>query len=93
MVQESQIKQDWRSRGFSFGIWIDPPGQEWLDFSHDCDELFMLVAGEIELTMAGHKQLPKVGEEILIPAHTKHSVVNVGLRDARWLYGYRLKNV
>jgi quercetin dioxygenase-like cupin family protein len=50
----------------------------------------MLVEGELELTMQGRKIRPKVGEEVMIPAHTKHSVKNVGSTTNRWLYGYKL---
>jgi len=27
-------KKDWDSRGYSFGIFKDPPGQVWADFDH-----------------------------------------------------------
>jgi quercetin dioxygenase-like cupin family protein len=85
----SNIETDWRSRGFSCGVWTDPPGQNWVDYVHDTDELLMVMDGELELTMEGKKLRPKQGEEILIPAHTKHSVKNTGKTINRWLYGYK----
>src|SRR3954469_16677118 len=48
------IEKDWKTRGFSFGLWIDPPGKRWEDYVHDSDELWMLVEGTMEL---------KVGKE------------------------------
>ncbi len=84
-----EIKANWLERGFSFGIWIDPPGQTWEDYIHDSDEVFMLVAGHIELEIADKSLQPAAGEEIMIPANTKHSVRNIGDSTSRWLYGYK----
>jgi cupin 2 domain-containing protein len=84
-----QIEQDWKSRGFSFGIWEDPPGQVWEDYVHDTDELFMVIEGKVELEMKGHKGCPAIGKEVLIPAKERHSVRNLNHSGpARWLYGY-----
>ena len=30
-MNPEQIKKDWESRGYSFGIFKDPPGQVWAD--------------------------------------------------------------
>jgi len=86
-----EVETNWRERGFGCGLWVDPPGKVWHDFVHETDELFMLVEGEMELDLAGLMQKPVTGEEILIPAHTVHTVRNVGTAEARWLYGYRLR--
>ncbi|MGH7231106.1 MAG: cupin domain-containing protein [Nitrospiraceae bacterium] len=83
------IEQNWRSRGFSCGLWVDPPGQEWVDYVHSTDELVMILEGELELEMQGRVLRPKPGEEILIPAGVPHTVRNVGGTTARWLYGYK----
>ncbi len=83
------VEQSWRSRGFSCGLWVDPPGQVWEGYTHSVDELLMIVEGELELEMQGRTFRPKVGEEVLIPAHVRHSVRNVGGTTARWLYGYK----
>ena len=40
------IKRDWPSRGYRFGVFLDPPGQVWADFVHRTDELLMLAEGE-----------------------------------------------
>ena len=42
-----KIKQNWNSRGYTFGIFKDPPGQVWADFVHKTDELVVLAEGEI----------------------------------------------
>lgn len=88
-VNLAKIEKDWRSRGFSFGVWTDPPGQAWEDYTHDVDELFMVVEGEVELEMKGKRLKPKPGEEILIPAKVTHSVRTGPAAGSRWLYGYQ----
>ena len=44
-----KIKKDWASRGFSFDVWNDPPGRVWKNYHHETDELFMVVAGRVEI--------------------------------------------
>ena len=52
-VSREKVKRDWAQRGFSCGLWVDPPGQVWANFVHDTDELVMLVEGEEEFEMEG----------------------------------------
>ena len=85
----SEVPSDWRRRGFSCDIWVDPPGQVWKDFVHAVDELVMPIEGEMELTFNGKTYHPQIGEEFLIPAGTSHTVRNVGNITSRWYYGYR----
>lgn len=88
-MDRAKVERDWRARGFSCGLWTDPPGQVWRNYVHDVDELFMVVAGAIELEMQGRTFRPGIGEEVLIPAGALHTVRNIGPTAARWLYGYR----
>ena len=48
-MNQEQIRKDWDSRGYSFGVFKDPPGQVWADFVHRTDELVVLAEGEIEI--------------------------------------------
>ena len=84
-----RVKRDWYARGFSFGVWADPPGQVWQNYEHDSDELVMLTEGVIEIEMQEKVLRPSVGEEVLIPGKVLHTVRNVGGTMACWLYGYR----
>jgi len=84
-----KTEQEWSSRGFSCGLWVDPPGQVWEDYTHGTDELLMVLEGELELEMQGRSFRPRWGEEVLIPARVRHTVRNVGGTTARWLYGYK----
>ena len=55
------IKQNWNSRGYSFGVFRDPPGQVWADFVHRTDELVVLAEGEIEVVIVEKVKRPKIG--------------------------------
>jgi mannose-6-phosphate isomerase-like protein (cupin superfamily) len=88
-MEIDKIKQDWHNRGFSFGVWEDPPEQVWENFKHDVDELLMLAEGSIEVLMQGKRIRPHIGQEILIPAGVTHTVRNIGEFNNRWYYGYR----
>ena len=88
-MEWEEVRRDWEERSFSCGLWTDPPGQVWPDFVHAVDELVMLVEGKMALSFGGKTVRPALGEEILIPAGTKHTVENPGNTVNRWFYGYR----
>lgn len=92
LINEAKIKEAWQARELSVDIWIDSPGQIWADFRHDVDELFILLEDEITLEMHGQIMHPTLGQEILIPANTLHTVKNIGSTKSRWLYGYKQKH-
>lgn len=56
---------------------------------HDTDELVLVLEGELEFEINGEISHPATGEELFIPAGAVHSVRNIGVSTARWLYGYR----
>ena len=88
-MNPEQIKKDWESRGYSFGIFKDPPGQVWADFVHRTDELVVLAEGKIEIEIEGQSQQPPIGMEVFIPAKAMHTVMNVGKTNNVWYYGYK----
>ena len=89
-VIPDQIKKDWHLRGYSCGVFRDPPGQVWADFVHRVDELVVLAEGEIELEIEGMAQRPQIGQEVFIPANAVHTVRNIGRTNNVWYYGYRI---
>jgi uncharacterized cupin superfamily protein len=89
MVLDIEIfRQDWHQRGYSCGLWVDPPGQCWENYMHDTNELVMIIEGEVEFEIDGTLHRPAPGQELFIPAGALHSVSNRGASQARWLYGY-----
>jgi quercetin dioxygenase-like cupin family protein len=87
-VDTAEVAGRWGARGFSCGLWVDPPGQVWEDYSHAVDELVLLLQGEVEFEVEGEVHRPGIGEELLIPARARHTVRNMGRGESRWLYGY-----
>ena len=67
-INPDQIKQDWHSRGYSFGVFSDPPGQVWADFVHRTNELIVLAEGEIEVEIEGKAERFQIGGMVFIPA-------------------------
>jgi len=88
-MDQEKIKKDWDSRGYSFGIFKDPPGKIWADFVHMTDELVVLAEGEIEIEIEGKSEQPTIGSEIFIPANAIHTVRNIGKTNNVWYYGYK----
>jgi len=88
-MNQEQIRKNWESRGYSFGVFKDPPGQVWADFVHSTDELVILAEGEIEIEIEGKSQQPKIGNEVFIPANANHTVRNIGMTNNVWYYGYK----
>lgn len=91
MLDTTIIENNWRSRGFSFEFWEDPPGQIWKDFRHETDELFMLLEGEVILTVGNKTLKPAIVEEVLIPAGVDHTVQTSSTTGSRWYYGYKIR--
>ena len=77
-----------RGWGYSCDLFVDPPGRAWIDFVHASNELVTVMAGELELTIAGESLLAGPGDEVRIPRRARHSVRNVHRVTTRWLYGY-----
>ena len=88
-MNPEQIKKDWNTRGYSFRIFKDLPGQVWADFVHKTDELVVLAEGQIEIEIEGESQKPPIGKEVFIPAKAKHTVRNIGKTINAWYYGYK----
>ena len=88
-MDRDSVKADWAERGFSCELWTDRPGQIWADFTHETDELVMLLEGELLLEFMGQTIIAEVGKEVLIPAKENHTVKNIGDCQNYWLYGYK----
>lgn len=88
MKKRHEVEKVWAARGFSCGLWVDPPGQQWEDYVHTTDELVMVLEGEVEFEINGQILRPALGEELYIPAGAIHSVRNTGNAASQWLYGY-----
>jgi mannose-6-phosphate isomerase-like protein (cupin superfamily) len=87
-VNRAAVAAEWRSRGFTCDLFVDPPGRRWQNFTHACDELLTVAEGRLEVTVGAQRFLAEPGDEMLIPRGAQHSVHNVHRAATRWLYGY-----
>jgi quercetin dioxygenase-like cupin family protein len=87
-LDSDAVAEDWRARGYSCQRFVDPPGQRWEDFAHDCNELVTVLEGRLELEVAGQTVIAGPGDEVFIPRGARHSVRNRHRGTSVWLYGY-----
>jgi mannose-6-phosphate isomerase-like protein (cupin superfamily) len=87
-VERDTVAEDWRTRGYSCDWFIDPPGREWTNFVHRCNELVTVVDGMLEMAVEGKTYCVEPGDEVFIPKGAVHSVKNIYTDTTRWLYGY-----
>jgi quercetin dioxygenase-like cupin family protein len=87
-VDGAAVAADWRARGYSCDLFVDPQGREWNDFVHARNELVTVAEGRLEVKVAGSRFVVEPGDEVFIPKGALHSVKNVHATATRWLYGY-----
>ncbi|MBX9695855.1 MAG: cupin domain-containing protein [Cyanobacteria bacterium] len=65
-------------QGYSTFFWQDRPGATYTKHYHDHDEVIVVFAGRIELTIEGEKYCVGEGDELLLPRGTMHEAKNPG---------------
>jgi len=88
-VDRESVKLEWRARGFSYGVFRDPPGQEWNDFVHSTDEYVIVADGSLKISVGNETSQCEVGDMVWIPRRTQHSLKTTSPGGSVWLYGYR----
>lgn len=87
-VDHGQVEADWTAAGFSFGVFRDPPGQEWNDFVHGTDEYVVVARGRMAITVGSERAVAEPGDLVLIPRGVSHSLKTLSAEGSVWLYGY-----
>ncbi|HEX5411906.1 MAG TPA: cupin domain-containing protein [Terriglobia bacterium] len=88
-LERESVATAWARDGFGCDLWVDPPGQEWIGFVHATDERVVVQEGSLEFEVEGARAMLGPGDQVLIPAGSRHSVWNRGSTTARWFYGYQ----
>lgn len=88
--EKEEIENNWKERGFTCDVWVDPPGQRWENFIHETDELVTPLNVTLEIECDGEVAELKPGDEWFIPRGAVHSVRNKSNEIAYWLYGYSI---
>ena len=87
-IEFSGVEADWRQEGFSFGIFRDPPGQQWNDFRHSSDEYVVVAEGRLWIEVGGESSTCEPGDLVSIPRGVAHSLHTLSADGSVWLYGY-----
>ncbi len=87
-VNANQISAEWRSEGFSFGIFRDPFGQEWNGFVHDTDEYVLVAEGELIVDVGDETATCTAGDLVRIARGEVHSLKTISQAGSVWFYGY-----
>ncbi len=84
-VDRSKVARDWKAQGYSCSLFIDPPGRQWNNFVHTCDELVVVVTGQLRMIIGDESWDIKPGDQIFIPKGASHSVHNIFSGQTQWL--------
>lgn len=87
-VDQQEVSTSWAARGYSCGLFVDPPGREWNGFVHRSNELVTVLEGRLRVIISGEEWEAGPGDEVFIPRNAEHSVHNISSGTTRWLYGY-----
>ena len=86
-----ELERNWTDREFSFSIGTIKSGDSVNEAVHDDkDELVFMEAGEYEFTIDNKTFMQEGGIEVLIPTGVIHSIKNIGPKDSKIYYGYKL---
>lgn len=87
-VDFDRVQRDWTGEGFTFGVFKDPPGQEWNGFVHTTDEYVLVAAGQLEVLVGDQQAITEPGDLVRIPKGVRHSLKTLSADGSVWLYGY-----
>ncbi len=87
-VDFTTVEANWQREGFSFGIFRDPPGQEWNNFSHQADEYVLVAEGQLRIDVGSETAICEAGDLVRIPRQVSHSLKTLSADGSVWLYGY-----
>jgi cupin 2 domain-containing protein len=87
-VDFSAVESDWGQEGFGFGVFRDPPGQEWNNFTHRTDEYVLVAEGQLRIDVGKETAVCEAGDLVRIPRHIAHSLKTLSGDGSVWLYGY-----
>lgn len=83
-----EIQEEWRAKGFGFGVFRDPTGQEWNDFVHQTDEYVIVAEGTLTISVGQDMATCCAGDLVWIPKGVPHSLKTTSPDGSVWLYGY-----
>jgi quercetin dioxygenase-like cupin family protein len=85
-VSRDAVEAD--SPDFRLGVFRDPTGHVWADFSHETDEVVVVASGDMEIDVEGDCARCGLGDLVLIPAGARHALRTSDAGGSIWFYGY-----
>ncbi|MDB5498982.1 MAG: hypothetical protein JWP28_3013 [Phenylobacterium sp.] len=79
-LPQHERRPGWRGRYFhspslTFAHWDFTAGSDIHEHQHEQEEVWEVIEGELEVTIAGETQVAGPGMAAIVPANTPHSVV------------------
>ena len=87
-IVADNIKKSWQNEGFDFGVFHDPPGQEWTGFVHDTDEYVLVANGTVTVSVGSEIAECESGDLVHIPRGAVYSLKTTSASGSVWYYGY-----
>ncbi len=77
-LDSSALRSLLRKNGLSVMSWEDAAGTRYSEHCHGEDEIIVVYDGTIRFIVHGDEYLVEAGDELVLPAGTKHQAVNSG---------------
>jgi quercetin dioxygenase-like cupin family protein len=74
------------SRALTFGVARLEPGEALHEHHHDQAEVYLVLAGAVEVTIGGATRPARAGCAVFIPGGARHACRNPGPAEARFAY-------
>lgn len=87
-IDQEEVRTLWAEEGFDFGIFRDPPEQEWNDFVHGTDEYVLVAKGRLTISVGDQVADCNPGDLVRIPKGVPHSLKTTSPAGSVWFYGY-----
>ena len=84
------LKAEYEKRGFKCEISTSEPGEDWVsqEEGHEAEEVYILLEGELELSLQGQTYRPAIGEVFVVPAGEPHTFKSNKFSRYYWIYDY-----
>ncbi len=85
-----KLKAEYQKKGFKCEITTSEPGEDWdsQEEGHEAEEVYILLEGELELSLGGKTYRPAVGEVFVVPPHEPHNFKSNKFSRYYWIYDY-----
>ena len=88
LISQSDVAENWSGWLYYFGLFVDPLGQRWEDFIHNCNEVVMVQEGRLGMKVSGAVIEIVPCAEVFISKDRIHFVRNIHTGISKWLDGY-----